>query len=240
MLTDEDIRKAKYDAANLITKILVLKCGGNSFQASRGKEILHNIRYRIRGGKDVFSTVQNYLTAKRLIGKKVPRIQELQKLIGKYTTDTPEILKMYPQNTAKSLKTLGLSDTEISRLIQQKSVDFVVSTRYTDILRCSETEHFSSCLRFPSGCNCHAANKYCRIPRIGIVYVEAPDKTFMARRFIWANKDGTFSWWRKYGNAPWDEIQKTLETKKNIKFREFNHEQNENYLKGGVYYDAGI
>ena len=74
MLTDEDIRKAKYDAANLITKILVLKCGGNSFQASHGKEILHNIRYRIRGGEDGFSTVQNYLTAKRLIGKKVPRV----------------------------------------------------------------------------------------------------------------------------------------------------------------------
>lgn len=238
MLTDEDIRKAKYDALHLITETLV-KCGGNSFQACHGKEILHDIRYRIRGGAGVFSTVQNYVNAKRLIGKKVPRVAALQNLIGKYTTDTPEIIKMYPQNTAKSLKTLGLSDTEISRLMAQKSVDFVVSTRYTDILRCSETEHYSSCLRFPNGCNCHAANMYCRIPRIAIVFIEAPDKTFLARRFLWANKDGTFSWRRKYGTAPWYEIQKTLENTKNIKFRDFNHEQNENYLKS-VYYDAGV
>ena len=240
MLTYEDIIVATVDAVQLITKTLCHYDVSNSFQATHGREILRNIRYRIRGGEDGFSTVQNYVNAKRLIGKKVPRVAALQSLIGKYTTDKPEILKMYPQDTAKSLKTLGLSDTEISRLMAaQKSVDFVVSTRYTDILRCSETEHFSSCLRFPGGCNCHAANKYCRVPRIAIVFVEAPDKSFLARRFLWANKDGTFSWWRKYGNAPWDEIQKTLETKKNIKFRDFNHEQNANYLKG-VYYDAGV
>ena len=239
MLTDEDIRVSTADAVQLITRTLWHYGLSNSFQATHGREILRNIRYRIRGGEDVLSTVQNYFTAKRLIGKKVPRVAALQNIIGKYTTDVPEILKLYPQDTAKSLKTLGLSDTEISRLMAQKSVDFVVSTRYTDILRCSETEHFRSCLRFPNGCNRHAANMYCRIPRIGIVFIEAPDKTFMARRFIWANKDGTFSWWRKYGTAQWAEIQKTLETKKNIKFREFNHEQNENYLKG-VYYDAGV
>ena len=238
MLTDEDIRVSTADAVQLITRTLWHYGLSNSFQATHGREILRNIRYRIRGGEDVLSTVQNYFTAKRLIGKKVPRVAALQNIIGKYTTDVPEILKLYPQDTAKSLKTLGLSDTEISRLMAQKSVDFVVSTRYTDILRCSETEHFSSCLRFPNGCNRHAANMYCRVPRIGIVFIEAPDKTFLARRFIWANKDGTFSWWRKYGNAPWEEIQKTLENTKNIKFREFNHEQNENYLKG-VYYDAG-
>ena len=239
MLTDEDIRVSTADAVQLITRTLWHYGLSNSFQATHGREILRNIRYRIRGGEDVLSTVQNYVNAKRLIGKKVPRVAALQSLIGKYTTDKPEILKMYPQDTAKSLKTLGLSDTEISRLMAQKSVDFVVSTRYTDILRCSETEHFDSCLRFPTGCNRHAANKYCRVPRIGIVFVEAPDKSFLARRFLWANKDGTFSWWRKYGTAPWDEIQKTLETKKNIKFREFNHEQNANYIKD-VYYDAGI
>ena len=227
------------DAANLISKILRNYGVGESFRENHGRDILLNVRHRISGGDDEYSTVQKYVNAKRLIGKKVPRIAALQSLVGKYTTGTPEILKLYPQDTAKSLKTLGLSDHEISRLMAQKSVDFVVSTRYTDILRCSDTYHFSSCLRFPNGCNCHAANMYCRIPRIGIVFIEAPDKTFLARRFIWANKDGTFSWWRKYGTAPWEEIQKTLETKKNIKFREFNHEQNEYYLKG-VYYDAGV
>lgn len=238
MLTDQDIKRATEDAAQLISDKLWKCAWRQTFRGSQGMEILRRVRYRILGGQSEESAVQDYFTAKRLAGKKVPRVQGLQNLIGKYTTGVPEILKLYPQDTAKSLKTLGLSDTEISRLMQQKSVDFVVSTRYTDILRCSKTEHFSSCLRFPTGCNCHAANKYCRVPRIGIVYVEALDKTFLARRFIWANKDGTFSWWSKYGNAPWEEIQKTLEKTKNIKFREFNHEQNKNYLRG-VYYDAG-
>ena len=94
MLTDEDIRVSTADAVQLITRTLWHYGLSNSFQATHGREILRNIRYRIRGGEDVLSTVQNYFTAKRLIGKKVPRVAALQNIIGKYTTDVPEILKI--------------------------------------------------------------------------------------------------------------------------------------------------
>ena len=238
MLTEQDIRKVIEDAVKILSAAQ-LKSQSSGQKAPFISDILFYAKSYLHGFYTQLNTpgsVQNYLNYKKLVGKKIPRVKELQAIAGWYRTEAPQILQSFP--TFEKLVEAGVPARAALDILKKKPLDFKVSVGYNDIKRCSSTKHFLSCLR-PQGLNGGARLKYLRIPRIAIVFVPDSKGDFLARRFLWANKDGTFSWWRPYGTADWSAIEKAIQQRyTNVKFREFNIEQNNKYIPDSVYYDA--
>lgn len=236
MLTEQDIRKAMVDAVAILNTAQA-KSRRNGPKAPFISDILFYAKAYLGGCPATSSgSVQQYLNYKKLVGKKIPRVKELQAIVGWYRTEAPQILQSFP--TFEKLVNAGVPPKAALDILKKKPIDFKVSVSYNDIKRCSSTNHFASCLR-PHGLNGGARLKYLRIPRIAIVFVPDSKGDFLARRFLWANKDGTFSWWRPYGTADWSAIEKAIQQRyTNVKFRDFNVEQNNKYIPDGVYYDA--
>lgn len=238
MLTEQDIRKAVEDAVKIL-RDAQLKCKSSGPKSPFISDILFYAKSYLHGFYTSVNnpgSVQQYLNYKKLVGKKIPRVKELQAIAGWYRTEAPQILQSFP--TFEKLVEAGVSPKAALDILKKKPLDFKISVDYNDIKRCSSTKHFLSCLR-PQGLNGGARLKYLRIPRIAIVFVPDSKGDFLARRFLWANKDGTFSWWRPYGTADWSGVEKAIQKRyPHVKFRDFNEEQNSKYIPDGVYYDA--
>lgn len=73
-----------------------------------------------------------------------------------------------------------------------------ISCRYRDILRCSDTKHFSSCFSM-HGCNNHAPVKYLENPGIAIVYSRDKHGQFEGRAFLYLLEDNRVLVGRPYG-----------------------------------------
>ncbi len=134
--------------------------------------------------------IDSALSSKKVVAEFVPRIQELQALVGTYTCEEPPLYRAYKASKSKLrysrwLAALGLSEIEVKSAVEaSKPTTYTLSTRYTDILRCSLTKHFQSCYH-PTGCNSHIPYGICMyFPQIGIVYTRNKAGHFSNRFFV--------------------------------------------------------
>jgi len=102
---------------------------------------------------------------------------------------------------SKALKRIN-KDFEINNLIKQEAQtdQFVVSTRYSDILRCSETKHFQSCFK-ATGCYRQIPAYYLMNPGVAIAFVRDRSGRFKSRVFLYMLEDGNIVIGRVYGDT---------------------------------------
>lgn len=149
----------------------------------------------------------------------VPRTDFLRSISGWYETKRSPLGQLYADSGSKLkfsrwLAANGITDQkQIKALIEtDKIVKFKVSCEYNDILRCSVTKHYDSCLS-PGGCNSHAPREYCSsVPNVAVVFVADASGKFLGRFFIVHVPVGDVNFIvpaRIYGNIP---AQAMLET----------------------------
>lgn len=79
--------------------------------------------------------------------------------------------------------------------------DITLSCRHRDILRCSQTKHFTSCFR-PDGINAHEPYHYCYHPEVCIIYKRDRAGAFVARCFgFYDRQSKVLKLCRMYGNG---------------------------------------
>jgi len=189
------------------------------------------------------NSVKNYLEYPKK--SKIERTKFLRSIEGWYTSEKTSLdmlveasgLGDLPKYLKKTVP--GIDERMIKEVVDKNSgVKFKLSTKYNDILRCSKTKHFDSCLN-PKGCNKNAPRLYLKCKDVAVIFVPDSKGDFLARVFAVANGKQLILL-RKYGNANWEKMLETLRKNKiEAKWAKGNDNEYLNQVFGVAYFDAG-
>jgi len=161
----------------------------------------HNLELMVCGlcGEDTMTTKRRPVPGESIVtpfesceAKFLPRNKVLKSLEGNYVVEQSPLGRLWEQSGSKLkfsrwLTKSGIQDPKQVKALAEgaKRVEFKLSCRYTDILRCSDTSSFGSCLA-DGGCNQRAKWEYLtKTPNIAIAYVRKRNGQMAGRFFVW-------------------------------------------------------